>query len=68
MHRATVDGYDVHLRDAARTWETLVLHSKPGHDFRTDAKERMDLIMDLRMKLKKYRELQPETRIRDSGH
>lgn len=68
MHKATVDGYDMDLRDAARTWETLVIQSKPGDDFREDAKERMNLIMDLRMKLKEYRQSKLETRICGSGH
>lgn len=67
MHKATVDSYDMDLRDAARTWETLVLQSKPGHDFRKDAKERMDLILDLRMKLKEYRKSRPGTKIHDFG-
>lgn len=56
MHKATIDSYDMDLRDAASTWETLIQQSQPGSsEFRQDAKERMDLILDLRKKLKEYR-------------
>lgn len=55
MHLSTVDGHDMGLKDAARTWETLIRQCQPGSEFRSDAKERMDLILELRKKLKDYR-------------
>ncbi|KAL6400323.1 monocarboxylate permease [Ilyonectria robusta] len=56
MHLSTVDGHDMGLKDAARTWETLIRQCQPGSEFRLDAKERMDLLLELRKKLKDYHE------------
>lgn len=62
IDRATVKSYDMNLKDAASTWETLVRQCHPGDEFRQDAQERMDLILDLREKLRKYRELHEQHR------
>ncbi|KAJ0313982.1 hypothetical protein Brms1b_007307 [Colletotrichum noveboracense] len=56
MHLTTVQSDDMDLKDAASTWETLVEQSRAGTtSFRQDAKERMDLIRELREKLREYR-------------
>lgn len=54
MHLETVISYDMDLKDAASTWETLVSQCQQ-QNHRQDARERMDLIMELRTKLKEYR-------------
>lgn len=41
------------LKDGVRTWETMVKHDKAGTDW---AVKRMDLIRQIRSKLKEYRE------------
>ncbi|KAF4836142.1 hypothetical protein CGCSCA4_v012318 [Colletotrichum siamense] len=56
MHLNTVQSDDMDLKDAASTWETLVEQSRAGTtSFRQDAKKRMDLIRELREKLREYR-------------
>lgn len=66
MHIAVLESYKepsnigMPVISAASTWETLVRQSDPTtKDFRQDAKEKMDLIMRLREKLKEYRKLSP---------
>lgn len=55
MHLDTVRSEDMDLKDAASTWETLVEQSQAGTaHFRQDAKERMDLIREIREKLREY--------------
>lgn len=56
FHKSTIESYDMDLKDAARTWETLVHQSQPGMAFRQEAEEKMDLILKLRKSLKSYRE------------
>ncbi|ORY70317.1 uncharacterized protein BCR38DRAFT_362064 [Pseudomassariella vexata] len=57
MHLLTVNSYDLDLKDAASTWETLFHQSQGGKPaFRQDAKERMILIRELRERLKEYHE------------
>ena len=57
MHGTTLKSYDMDLKDAASTWETLVRQCQPGGPgFRSDARERMDLILQLRSRLREYRE------------
>ncbi|KAL3961486.1 hypothetical protein ACCO45_003009 [Purpureocillium lilacinum] len=41
--------------------EALVAHCQPNHPRQPDAKERMDLILELRLKIKEYR--RPNTRV-----
>ncbi|KAJ0383122.1 hypothetical protein COL922a_011118 [Colletotrichum nupharicola] len=56
FHLVTVRGNDMDLKDAASTWETLVEQSRTGATrFRQDAKEQIDLIKELREKLREYR-------------
>ncbi|KAJ0342235.1 hypothetical protein COL154_012485 [Colletotrichum chrysophilum] len=56
MHLITVQSDDMDLRDAASTWETLIEQSRAGAtSFRQDAKARMDLIRELRERLREYR-------------
>lgn len=56
MHLTTIQSDDMDLKDAASTWETLVEQSRTGAtSFRQDAKERMELIKELREKLREYR-------------
>lgn len=43
---------DMELKDAARTWETLKSQYKDGKE---EAKTHMNLIMEMRVKLKEYR-------------
>ncbi|KAI0102158.1 hypothetical protein GGR51DRAFT_562829 [Nemania sp. FL0031] len=44
---------DLRAKDTARTWETLVSRSRAGHD---ESKRRMELLENLRAKLKEYHE------------
>lgn len=55
MHLVTVGSHDMDLKDAASTWETLV-HQCRSNNSGQDAKDRLGLIMELRSKLKEYRE------------
>ncbi|KAK3390116.1 hypothetical protein B0H63DRAFT_464808 [Podospora didyma] len=55
MHLITIGSYDMNLRDAASTWETLVSQCQ-GDGARQDAKERMRLIRELRQLLREYHE------------
>ncbi|KAL3292575.1 hypothetical protein RB213_014224 [Colletotrichum asianum] len=58
MHLTTLQSDDMDLKDAASTWETLVEQSRAGTaHFRQDAKERMDLIRELRERLREYHEM-----------
>ncbi|KAK2760547.1 hypothetical protein CKAH01_05233 [Colletotrichum kahawae] len=58
MHLTTIQSDDMDLKDAASTWETLVEQSRTGAtSFRQDAKERMELIKELREKLREYHEM-----------
>ncbi|KAK1850353.1 hypothetical protein CCHR01_06978 [Colletotrichum chrysophilum] len=58
MHLITVQSDDMDLRDAASTWETLIEQSRAGAtSFRQDAKARMDLIRELRERLREYHEM-----------
>lgn len=54
LHLETLEGYDMDLKDAAKTWETLVSQCCQDPP-REDAKRRMDLILALRGKIKEYR-------------
>lgn len=56
VHNATTDSFDMNLKDMASTWETLRDQSQPGKAFKEEAKERMDMIIELRSKLREYRE------------
>ncbi|KAI1799906.1 hypothetical protein F4811DRAFT_69281 [Daldinia bambusicola] len=58
IHLSTVNGYDMDLKDAASTWETLVSQCKSNNEshLRKDAQNRMALIRELRAKLKEYHE------------
>ncbi|KAF5521041.1 hypothetical protein CGCA056_v008763 [Colletotrichum aenigma] len=56
LHFTTVHGDDMDLKDAASTWETLVEQSRAGTtSFREDAKQRMNLIKELRERLRENR-------------
>ncbi|KAJ3953288.1 hypothetical protein N0V92_010246 [Colletotrichum tropicale] len=56
MHLLAIQSDEMDLKDAASTWETLVEQSRTGATtFRQDAKERMNLIRELREKLREYR-------------
>ncbi|KAH0425847.1 hypothetical protein CcaCcLH18_10716 [Colletotrichum camelliae] len=58
MHLLALQSDDMDLKDAASTWATLVEQSQAGAaSFRQDAKERMDLIKELRKKLREYHEI-----------
>lgn len=58
MHQAAVaNGSDLDLQETARRWETLIKQATEGDPrFRHDAKVRMQLVWDLRAKIKEYRE------------
>ncbi|KAF4487272.1 hypothetical protein CGGC5_v005024 [Colletotrichum fructicola Nara gc5] len=54
----TAQSDDMDLKDAASTWETLVEQSRAeAPSSRQDAKERMDLIRQLRERLREYHEM-----------
>lgn len=46
MRVTTLNSYDMDLKDAASTWETLVQQCQPSDEFRQDSKERMDIILN----------------------
>lgn len=50
--RIDANSLDMELKDAARTWETLNSQYKDG---KAEAKTHMNLIMEMRVKLKEYR-------------
>lgn len=57
MHQdAVASGSDLDLQETARRWETLVRQATEGDPrFRQDAKAKMQLVWDLRAKIKEYR-------------
>lgn len=54
MHIMTVESYELDVKDAASTWETLISQAAQGQA--PGARERMKLIFKIRMKLKEYHE------------
>lgn len=57
MHQDSIaNGSDLDLQETARRWETLVRQATEGDPrFRQDAQAKMQLVWDLRAKLKEYR-------------
>lgn len=55
IHASTLSSEDMELKDAASTWETLIVQCESAN-VPSFAAERMGLIEDLRKKLKHYRE------------
>lgn len=57
MHRdAVANGSDLDLQETARRWETFVKQATEGDPrFRQDARAKMQLVWDLRAKIKEYR-------------
>lgn len=54
LNEAALKSKDMDLLSATRKYETLLQQCEPP-DAREDARERMDLIKDLRLKMKEYR-------------
>lgn len=58
LNEVSLKSKDMSLLRASREYETLLRQCEPPGD-REDARERMDLIKDLRLKMKEYRKEYP---------
>ena len=55
MHVTTVESEDLDVKEAAKTWETLVSQAREGQGQVPGAVERMELVTEIGVKLDKYR-------------